>query len=351
MTISAKGQQKELTYRDSGVDIDRANRAKLRIKQLARATFTPGVVSEIGAFAGLFRPDFSGLTDPLLVASADGVGTKLKIAFLTGIHNTVGRDIVSHCANDILVQGALPAFFLDYIATGRLQEGVIEQLVEGLSVECRVAGCALLGGETAEMPDFYDAGEYDLAGFIVGFGDAACLPGSDQVRKGDQLLGLSSSGLHTNGYSLVRKLCFERMQMTVEGYVDDFGRTLGKELLEPHRNYVPVLRDLIRRKKVHALAHITGGGIQGNLNRILPPGKDAVVDTTKWKPLPVFDFIQRQGNVARDEMFRTFNMGIGIILVVGVDEVDEVTGHLKERAQEHFWIGRVEEGSGKVHLI
>ncbi len=246
-----------LTYRDAGVDIDKANEAKQRIKELARSTFNRNVLSEIGAFAGQYRLDLSSYSKPVLVSSADGVGTKLKIAFLTGIHDTVGIDIVSHCTNDILVQGALPMFFLDYIATGTLEPHVVAKIVEGLAEGCRKSECVLLGGETAEMPDFYRAGEYDLAGFIVGIADEEGLYNPSLVTEGDRLIGLPSSGLHTNGYSLVRKLVFEQERMEVETYVDELEKTIGEELLVPHRNYLRTVKSLILDSKLSGIAHIT----------------------------------------------------------------------------------------------
>ncbi|GAB4239022.1 MAG: phosphoribosylformylglycinamidine cyclo-ligase [Acidobacteriota bacterium] len=340
--------KKGLTYRDAGVDIDAARRAKERIKQLARSTFTPAVLTEIGAFAGVFRPGWRDYEDPVLLASADGVGTKLKIAFLTGRHNTVGVDIVAHCTNDILVLGARPLFFLDYLATGKLEPGVVEQVVEGLAEGCRRCRCVLLGGETAEMPDFYAPGEYDLAGFIVGIAERGKLLTPDRVQEGDVLLGLPSSGLHTNGYSLVRKLCFEREGLRVDDYIPEFGRTLGEELLEPHRPYLDVLDPLLERESLHGLAHITGGGITENLDRVLPSHLDAVVRRGAWEVPPIFRFIQERGGVGEDEMFRTFNMGIGMILIVAGEAVAETAAVIRNRGLEPVELGTVEPGSGKV---
>jgi phosphoribosylformylglycinamidine cyclo-ligase len=337
-----------LTYSQSGVDIDAANRAKKRIKELARSTFNSGVLSEIGSFAGVFRPDFSGMGSPVLLASADGVGTKLKIAFMTGIHNTVGIDIVSHCTDDILVLGAVPLFFLDYIATGRLEPTVIEQVVEGLAEGCKQSQCVLLGGETAEMPDFYQAGEYDLAGFIVGSADQAKVFTPERVGTDNVLIGLASSGLHTNGYSLVRRLFFQQEKLDVNAYVDDFGRTVGEELLEPHRNYLGVVKPLIEQGLLNAIAHITGGGMTENLDRVLPAGVDAVIQRGKWDVLPIFQFIQSRGKVAESEMFRTFNMGIGMILVVSPQHAAAVVNSLEAGGQKCFEIGRTRPGDGKV---
>jgi len=337
-----------LTYRDSGVDIDRAKEAKVKIREFARSTFNPFVISDIGAFAGLYRFPGDRFEKPVLVSSADGVGTKLKIAFMTGIHNTVGKDIVAHCTDDILVHGALPIFFLDYIATGRLEPHVVTDIVEGLAAGCRESECVLIGGETAEMPDFYQPGEYDLAGFIVGMADESYLFHPPPVSEGDILIGLRSSGLHTNGYSLVRKLFFEQEKMTVETYVEELGRTVGDELLEPHRNYLPLLKDLILSGRLSALAHITGGGITDNLDRVLTPRLNAVVEKGSWESLPIFDFIAARGRVAETEMLRTFNMGIGMILAVAPDNVDEVRGRLEAKGETVFILGELKSGEGKV---
>jgi phosphoribosylformylglycinamidine cyclo-ligase len=337
-----------LTYREAGVDIDKANEAKSRIKRLARSTFDRCVLSDIGAFAGLYRPHLSGIQEPVLVSSVDGVGTKLRIAFMTNVHDTVGIDIVSHCTNDILVQGSVPLFFLDYIATGTLEPGVVEQIVKGLVEGCKQSRCVLLAGETAEMPDFYRPGEYDLAGFIVGIADESRLFHPGRVSEGDILIGLPSSGLHTNGYSLVRKLVFTQEKLSVDSYIEDFGQTVAEELLTPHRNYLPVVKDLIMEEDLVAIAHITGGGITENLARVLPDSLDAQVQRSKWEILPVFDFIQRRGRVAMDEMYRTFNMGIGMILVVRKDRSSQVQSYLDERKEHYFLIGEVTKGSGKV---
>ncbi len=342
--------QSELTYAGAGVDIERAEQAKRRIKQLARSTFTAEVASDIGLFGALFRPDFSRLQVPVLVSSVDGVGTKLKIAFMTGIHDTVGIDIVSHCVNDILAQGALPLFFMDYIAAGRLEPHVIEAVVKGLARSCRESRCALLGGETAEMPDFYSDGEYDLAGFVVGVADQAKLLGPDRVHRGDLLIGLPSSGLHTNGYSLVRKLFFEMEKMSPADHLQEVGRSLGEELLEPHRNYLPLLRELIQTDDLHAVAHITGGGIPGNLERILPPDLDALVEEGSWQALPIFRLIRRLGKIRQREMYRTFNMGLGAILAVSKQRVDRVQEYLQHRGEKYFLIGEISRGAQQVHF-
>ena len=341
-------QDSGLTYRDSGVDLDRAKQAKERIKELARSTFNSAVLSDIGAFAGLYRPDLSNFQKPVLVSSADGVGTKLKIAFLTGIHNTVGIDLVSHCTNDILVQRAFPLFFLDYIGTGKLEPEVIEQIVQGLAQGCSQSECALLGGETAEMPDFYQAGEYDLVGFIVGLADESKVREWGHVKKGDVLIGLASSGLHTNGYSLVRKLFFEQEKLSIDSNLEEVGKTVGEELMTHHRNYFPVIKELIQSDDLNALAHITGGGITGNLDRVLPDHLDAVIQRGTWEVLPIFRFIRERGQVETEEMYRTFNMGVGMILVVAEERAQRVQDFLAARDEQFYLMGEIAEGSGRV---
>ena len=303
-----------MDYKQAGVDIEAGNEVVRRIRALARGTFTPGVLSEIGSFGGLFRLDAAGITDPVLVASADGVGTKLRIAFLTGVHRTIGVDLVNHCVNDILVQGAEPLFFLDYLATGRLNPDVAVEIVQGLSRGCRENGCALLGGETAEMPGFYADGEYDVAGFIVGAVPRDRLIDGRAIRAGDALIGLPSSGLHTNGYSLARRIAFDIAGLRIDAFVPELGATIGDALLEPHRSYLPVMRPLLRSGLIKGMAHITGGGITDNLPRILPEGTSAVIDRSQWEVPALFQWLQRCGQVPDDDMLRTFNMGIGLIV-------------------------------------
>ena len=337
-----------MRYRDAGVDVDAANRAYAGIRGLVQSTFDSRVLTDFGTFSGLYRPDFGQMERPILVSSADGVGTKLKIAFLTGMHDTVGMDLVAHCTNDILVHGARPLFFLDYIATGKLEPNVVREVVRGLVKGCREAGCALLGGETAEMPDFYQEGEYDLAGFIVGMADESRVPNTGRVRNGDLLVGLPSSGIHTNGYSLVRKLFFEQERIRVDSYVESLGKSLGEELLIPHRNYLPALRNLVGQDALHAVAHITGGGITDNLARVLPPALDARVRRGSWENLPIFRLIQDLGQVEEAEMYRTFNMGLGMILVVDRDRIGSVARELERAGESHVLVGEIGEGEGKV---
>jgi phosphoribosylformylglycinamidine cyclo-ligase len=339
-----------MDYRQSGVDIDAGNETVRRIRQLARATFTPGVLSEIGSFGGLFKLDRDGLKEPVLVASADGVGTKLKIAFMTGRHDTVGADLVNHCVNDILVQGARPLFFLDYLATGRLSPDVAEQVVVGVARGCRENGCALLGGETAEMPGFYADGEYDIAGFIVGVVDRDRVINGSTIAPGDVLLGLPSAGLHTNGYSLARRVFFETCGYSVDTHLAELHGKLGDVLLAEHRSYLHTLWPLIEDRLVKGMAHITGGGITENLPRVLPEGCAAVINPHAWTPLPVFTLLQERGGIAADEMFRAFNMGIGLILVCAPEHVDRaLLASVAAGESGVTIIGHIIRGDRQVH--
>jgi phosphoribosylformylglycinamidine cyclo-ligase len=336
-----------LDYRQSGVDIEAGNEVVRRIRALARGTFTPGVLSEIGTFGGLFRIP-PGLTDPVLVASADGVGTKLKVAFLAGSHGTVGVDLVNHCVNDILVQGAAPLFFLDYLATGRLRPDVAERIVEGMARACRDNGCALLGGETAEMPGFYQEGEYDLAGFIVGIVERGALVDGSTIAAGDTLVALPSSGLHTNGYSLARRIIFETLGLGVNDHVGEIGRTVGEVLLEPHRSYLRALRPLLPLGVVKGMAHITGGGITENLPRILPPGVAARIDTRSWEVPPLFEWLRQAGQIPMDDMRRTFNIGVGLILACAASEAARAIELLKQAGEQPWVIGQISSGDREV---
>jgi len=310
-------------YRDAGVDIDAGNETVRRIKTLARDTYTPGVLSGVGSFGGLFALDPS-IPDPVLVASADGVGTKLKVAFMTGVHRTIGVDLVNHCVNDILVQGARPLFFLDYLATGRLAPDVAEQIVQGIAEACRANGCALLGGETAEMPGFYAAGEYDVAGFIVGAVSRAKIIDGRTIRAGDVLIALPSTGLHTNGYSLARRIAFDVLGLRVDSYVDELGATVGEALLRTHRSYLPEIGPLLDRGWIKGMAHITGGGITENLPRVLPEGLGFSLDRESWPVPPIFAWLQAAGQLDDAEMFRAFNMGVGLILVCAPDHASNL---------------------------
>ncbi|MGH9579271.1 MAG: phosphoribosylformylglycinamidine cyclo-ligase, partial [Terriglobales bacterium] len=329
-----------LTYAQAGVDIDRANRAKQRIKLLARRTFTRGVLSDIGGFGGLFAVDRRRYRDPVLVSSVDGVGTKLKVAFAMGQYHTVGADLVNHCVNDIAVQGAAPLFFMDYLATGHLDPEVVEQILSGMARACKENGCALLGGETAEMPGFYPPGEFDLAGFIVGVVDRKRILTGKEARAGDVLIGLPSNGLHTNGYSLARKLLFEVAGYTPQTFVPEIEGSVGSELLRVHRSYWPALKPLLESGAVSALAHITGGGITENLPRVLPKNVGAVVELDSWPVPPIFQHLQKLGNVPRDDMLRTFNMGIGMVLVVPLGKLNRVQTTLRRAGEKGYTIGR-----------
>jgi len=340
-----------MKYADAGVNIAVADEAKQRIRHHASRTFTPGVLGGIGNFGALFALDRKKYKEPVLVSSADGVGTKLKIATAMGVHTSVGGDLVNHCINDILVQGAQPLFFLDYLAMGKLDPRVVEQLVEGMSHSCRKAGCALIGGETAEMPGFYPPGEYDLAGFIVGVVERKNLLTGKNVKPGDALIALPSSGLHTNGYSLARKLIFEVAKLKPETYVAEVNNKIGPELLKPHLCYAPALKGIIARGWVSALAHITGGGIPGNLPRVLPTGVKAVIDLASWPVPAIFKYLAKLGDMDTDELLQSFNMGIGMILVVPPKNVKPVEADLKKRREKFFRIGRIERSeSGKARV-
>jgi phosphoribosylformylglycinamidine cyclo-ligase len=344
----ATTEARRITYADSGVDIERANRTKQRIKYLAHKTFNKNVLSDIGGFGGLFSIDKKKYADPVLVSSVDGVGTKLKLAFEMGLHHTVGADLVNHCVNDIAVQGATPLFFMDYFATGRLEPDVAEKVIAGIADACKHNGCALIGGETAEMPGFYEGGEYDLAGFIVGVVDRTRILTGKSVEAGDVLIGLPSTGLHTNGYSLARKLFFEVGRYTPESYVNEIKGKVGTELMKTHKSYWPIMRRMLEAEAVAAMAHITGGGMTENLPRVLPKGTGAIIETNSWPVPPIFQHMQKIGNVPQDEMLRTFNMGIGMILVVPAKKFKKVQTILDRCGEKGYTIGRVVKGEKRV---
>ena len=337
-----------MDYKGSGVDVEAGNEVVRRIREHARRTFTPGVLSDIGSFGGLFALG-GAVPDPVLVASADGVGTKLKIAFMTGIHDTIGVDLVNHCVNDILVQGAQPLFFLDYLATGQLEPDVAVRIVEGLARACRDNGCALLGGETAEMPGFYAAGEYDVAGFIVGVVSRARIVNGSSIGSGDVVIGLPSSGLHTNGYSLARRIAFEIAGLRPSSAVPEVGGTIGEVLLVPHRSYLRSVAPLLGSGLIKGMAHITGGGITDNLPRVLPAGVHALVDLASWRPQSIFDWLQRTGNVPREDMLRTFNMGIGLIVICSAADERRVLEQLAAHGEpDACRIGEIRAGGSGV---
>lgn len=330
--------RKPIRYRDAGVNIDEADRAVDFIKQAARRTFTRGVLSGIGSFGAMYR--LSGWKRPVLISSADGVGTKLKVAFMTGRHDTVGADLVNHCVNDIAVQGATPLFFLDYFAVGKLDATVAAQVVTGLARACEENGCALIGGETAEMPGLYSPGEYDLAGFIVGAVERNRLLTGSAIGAGDILLGLPSTGLHTNGYSLARKLFFDVAGYTPKTFIPELDCTAAEELLKVHRSYLKPIRKLMEERLLLGAAHITGGGITDNTPRMLPKGLAAEIRTGSWPVLPVFELLRRLGNVPEDDWRRTFNLGVGMILAVSKDNVSKARRVLDRLKEPHYEIGR-----------
>jgi phosphoribosylformylglycinamidine cyclo-ligase len=344
-------REKGLTYRDAGVDIDTQDEALRRIKDALRATRTPGVLADLGAFGGLFALNLSGMAQPVLVASADGVGTKLEVALLAGIHDTVGADLVNHCVNDILVQGARPLFFLDYFATGRLEPAVLAEVVGGIARGCRENLCALLGGETAEMPGFYGEGRYDLAGFIVGIVDRPRVLDGSAVRAGDVLVGLPSAGLHTNGYSLARKLFFEVAGLTIDGRVEALGSSVAGLLLAEHRSYRKVLAFALQADLVSALAHITGGGLTDNIPRVLPEGTAAEIRPGSWPVPPLFRWMQETGKIEDAEMRRTFNLGIGMVAIVPEAKLQAFEAHLDACREPHWRIGRIVPGDRKVVYV
>ncbi len=341
-----------MDYKSSGVDIDAGNETVKRIRKLAKSTFTAGVLSEIGSFGGLFKLDTAAWKEPVLVSSADGVGTKLKVAFMMNRHRTIGADLVNHCVNDILVQGAVPLFFLDYLATGKLSPDVAEQVVEGLAAACRENGCALLGGETAEMPGFYADGEYDVAGFIVGAVDRAQIVDGRGIAPGDVLIGLPSTGLHTNGYSLARQVAFETLKLKADSHVPDLGETIGDALLRTHRSYLPVIKPLLGRNLIKGMAHITGGGITDNLPRVLPPGVSARVNRTSWRVPAIFRWIGESGRVPEYDLRRALNMGIGMIVVAAERDADAVRQALLNAGEANsVVIGDIIRGNQDVQYV
>ncbi|MDQ6622250.1 MAG: phosphoribosylformylglycinamidine cyclo-ligase [Verrucomicrobiota bacterium] len=331
-------------YARAGVDVDLGNLVKRKIQARVKSTHGPEVLGKIGGFGGLFAPNFSGMREPVLVASVDGVGTKLKIAFAMNKHDTVGADLVNHCINDIAVLGAQPLFFLDYIGAESLQPRVFDQILTGFTKACRAGGCALIGGETAQMPGMYRKGEYDLAGCIVGVVDRAAMLDGSRIKPGDVVLGLASNGLHTNGYSLARKILLQKMRLKLGARPAGFNHSLGEELLRTHRNYQPLLRK-VGFARFHGLAHITGGGLIDNLPRVLPANCDALIATTSWSVPRIFELLAEKGKVDREEMYQVFNMGIGMVAVVAEKDAPEIARKLKARV-----IGRIERGTGRTRL-
>jgi phosphoribosylformylglycinamidine cyclo-ligase len=339
------------TYAAAGVNIDAGNEAVQRMKEHVRSTFTPNVLADVGSFGGMFLLDKNTVNEPVLVSSIDGVGTKLKIAQMMNKHDTIGRDLVWHCVNDILVQGARPLFFLDYFGTGRLEPQVAADVVKGLSEGCRAVGCALVGGETAEMPGMYQDGEYDLAGCIVGLVDRGRIINGSRVAPGDALIGLASEGLHTNGYSLARHVLFDKAGLTVDRFIPDFGKTLGEELLTPHRCYANAVLPLLNEFDIHGMAHLTGGGFYDNIPRVLPADCQAVVERRMWNVPRIFSLIQELGNVPDVEMYRTFNMGIGLVLIVPAEQAPYIAERLNSAGEQAALIGTVTRGSHEVQVL
>lgn len=338
----------DITYKNAGVDVDEGQRAVKLMKDHVKSTFNDNVLTDLGSFGGLFSLNIDDYKEPVLVAGTDGVGTKLKIAFMMDKHDTIGEDCVAMCVNDILCQGGKPLFFLDYIATGKLVGEKIAQIVGGVARGCKLSGSALIGGETAEMPGLYEEDEYDMAGFSVGIVDKSKIITGEGIRAGDLIIGLPSSGIHSNGYSLVRKLFFDLLKMDTRDYVEDLGRTLGEELITPTRIYVRPVLDLISKIDVKGICHITGGGFYENIPRILPGNVDAKINLGSWDILPIFKLMQEKGNIEEREMFATFNMGIGMMLVVSGEDADRALEILGSAGEDASLIGEIVEGSGQV---
>jgi phosphoribosylformylglycinamidine cyclo-ligase len=342
--VKEPSMSKSLTYADAGVDIDKADRLVQSIKKIAKQTRRPGVMGEIGGFGGLFSLSVGDMENPVLVSSTDGVGTKLKIAFMLDKHDTVGIDLVAMCVNDIAVQGAKPLFFLDYLSMGTLKPETVTDIVAGVGAGCKEAKCALIGGETAEMPGFYQANEYDMAGFTVGLVDNGKIVDGSEIRPGNQIIGVASSGLHSNGYSLVRKICFEVLKLGIEDQVPELGQTLGEALITPTRIYSETVQGLIRDLPIQGLAHITGGGIMDNILRIIPQACSLVIKKDSWEVPPIFSFLQEAGNVEEVEMMRTFNNGIGLVVVAPEEAAQDVLMRLNGMQEKAWIIGEIVEG-------
>jgi phosphoribosylformylglycinamidine cyclo-ligase len=336
-------EQEKSKYAEAGVDIEKANRLIEILKPITRKTYKPGVMTDIGRFAGLFSINTQDIREPVLVSSTDGVGTKLKLAFMLDKHDTIGIDLVAMCVNDIVVEGATPLFLLDYISMGNLDLRKVEEIVKGIAAGCQEAQCSLIGGETAEMPGLYAQDEYDLAGFVVGIADKQELIDGSEIAVGYQLIGIGSSGLHSNGFSLARNVFFEKLKMSVSDYVEDFGKTLGEELLTPTKIYARTLMNLRRDFRIYGISHITGGGITDNLPRALPKACKAVIRRTSWERQPIFPYIQKGGEVSEQEMLRTFNNGLGLIIVVNQDQLSDVIMRLQAMGETAYHIGSIEE--------
>lgn len=342
--------EKILTYADAGVDIDAGNKAVELMKDSVKATYRPEVIGDLGGFGGLFALDLAKIKDPVLVSGTDGVGTKLKLAFMMDKHDTIGQDAVAMCVNDILVQGAEPLFFLDYIAVDKVDSQKVADIVAGVARACKESGCALIGGETAEMHGFYAKNEYDIAGFCVGVVDRSKLITGAKVQAGDELIGLPSSGVHSNGFSLVRKIVFDKMGYNLKSYIAEFGKSLGEELLTPTRLYPKTILPMLKRFNIHGMVHITGGGFYDNVPRVLPPDCDAVIDVGAWDVPIVFKKLKEWGNVRWEEMYRTFNMGVGMIIVADADEAPYVRKYLQSAGEVYYDLGKVVPGNRSAVL-
>ncbi|MEW6456612.1 MAG: phosphoribosylformylglycinamidine cyclo-ligase [Acidobacteriota bacterium] len=340
-----------ILYRDSGVDIDRADEAKRRIKELLKKSKLESLFGGIGKFAGFFPLNLSQFKEPVLVSSVDGVGTKLKVAFMAGIHNTVGKDLVNHCINDILTHGAFPLFFMDYISTGKMNPDVVEEIVKGIVEACKESGVYLIGGETAEMPGFYEGGEYDLAGFIVGIAEKNKIIDGSRIEEGNIIFGLPSSGLHTNGYSLARKILFEKNKFDINQEIKELNGSIKEILLKVHRNYLRVLRFSVEKNLLRGLSHITGGGFIGNIPRILPEEHYAEINLNSWKIPPIFKYLIKEANLNLEESFRTFNMGIGMIGISNEGEAEKIFSHFESINEKYFIIGKIKKGKKGVKFI
>lgn len=349
--MANNNKRKKITYADSGVDVRAGEEAVGRIKQLAASTFNPQVLTGLGAFGGFFQPDMTGFAEPVFISSTDSVGTKLKLAFMTDKHDTVGQDLVNHCVNDILVHGARGLFFLDYIGVGKLKQETIVELVGGLSAACKEAGVALIGGEMAELPDFYQPGEYDLVGFVVGMVDRSKIVNGDTIKDGDICIGLTSSGLHTNGYTLARKVAFEIAGLKPDSHVDDLGMTIAEALMKVHRCYAPLIHPLLGSYDIHGMAHITGGGIPGNLKRVLPDGCGAVIEKSSWTVPAIFDYLRSAGDIDPEDIYSAFNMGIGYVVVADKSDVDKIMGDLEKSGEKAYIIGAIQKGEEGVRLV
>ncbi len=349
--MNSDNQKQKITYADSGVDVKAGEEAVDNIKKLAASTFNDQVLTGLGAFGGFFKPDFTGISKPVFISSTDSVGTKVKLAFMTDKHDTVGQDLVNHCINDILVHGARGLFFLDYIAVEKLRPTVIEEIVKGLSSACRDAGVALIGGETAELPDFYKPGEYDLVGFIAGVVDEDKIINGSTIVEGDVCLGLASNGLHTNGYTLARKAAFEIAGHKPDEFIEELDMTIAEALMKVHRCYADLIHPLLDKYNIHGMAHITGGGIPGNLKRVLPKNLSAEIDKSSWPVVPVFEYLKKIGNIDETDIYSAFNMGIGYIIVVKESEAESIIAELEKSGEKTYRIGRITKGDGTVNLV